>query len=314
MRTHLAAGPLLLIAGLAQAQTNAPEASAEATRYVETALDQIEQGSRVYAADWKALRSEALAEIAAAGARTTADTYPAIREALATLGDKHGLLLDPAAAKLFVTSRPAKPSSSPRSAATSATSRSLQVATTVLRCGKFTTSPWRSSSRMASRTEARLTPSPRAREASATAAPGLRRPSQMAASRASRTDCRSTTRGTGRRPPRSRVRGSGRGRDALDAMLGLSTTDNPTRPSIVSRSRPGRGYARRERRMASRVDMPRLGWAMEEGTLVEWRKRPGDRVEPGDVVCVIDSSAERLHMRPGRRRGKRQSDCEAKLR
>ena len=62
MRTHLAAGPLLLIAGLAQAQTNAPEASAEATRYVETALDQIEQGSRVYAADWKALRSEALAE------------------------------------------------------------------------------------------------------------------------------------------------------------------------------------------------------------------------------------------------------------
>jgi len=108
MRAHLAAGTWLLIAGLAQAQTNAPEASAEATGYLEAALDQIEQGSRVFATDWKAMRTKALATIAAAGAQTTADTYPAIRDALATLGDKHGLLLDPAAAKLFVTSRPAK--------------------------------------------------------------------------------------------------------------------------------------------------------------------------------------------------------------
>ena len=61
--------------------------------------------------------------------------------------------------------------------------------------------------------------------------------------------------------------------------------------------------------MASRVDMPRLGWAMEEGTLVEWRKRPGDRVEPGDIVCVIEGEkAEQevesfdggtLHIPPG---------------
>jgi len=104
MSHHLAAGPWLLIAGLAQAPTSAPEA----TRYLEAALDQIEKSSRVYSTDWEAMRAKALAMIAAAGAKTAADTYPAIRDALATLGDKHGLLLDPAAAKVFGTSRPAK--------------------------------------------------------------------------------------------------------------------------------------------------------------------------------------------------------------
>jgi C-terminal processing protease CtpA/Prc len=108
MRTRLAAGPLLFIASLAQAQTHAREASAEATRYLEAALDQIEQGSRVYATDWEAMRAKALATIAAAGAKTTADTYQAIRDALATVGDEHGLLLDPAAAKLFNPGRAAK--------------------------------------------------------------------------------------------------------------------------------------------------------------------------------------------------------------
>jgi C-terminal processing protease CtpA/Prc len=108
MRTRFAAGPLLFIASLAQAQTNAREASAEATRYLEAALDQIEQGSRVYTTDWEAMRAKARATIAAAEAKTTADTYPAIRDALATLGDKHGLLLDPAAAKLFNPGRASK--------------------------------------------------------------------------------------------------------------------------------------------------------------------------------------------------------------
>jgi carboxyl-terminal processing protease len=108
MRTHLVTGPLLFLASLAQAQTNAREASAEATRYLEAALDQIEQGSRVYATDWEAMRAKARSTIAAAGAETAADTYSAIRDALATLGDEHGLLLDPAAAKLFNPGRAAK--------------------------------------------------------------------------------------------------------------------------------------------------------------------------------------------------------------
>ena len=110
MPHHLAVGSLLLFAGLAHAPTGAAEsaesaesaeASAEATRYLEVALDQIEKGSRVQLTDWIALRAKALATISAAAARTTADTYPAIRDALATLGDKHALLLDPDAAKRF---------------------------------------------------------------------------------------------------------------------------------------------------------------------------------------------------------------------
>jgi carboxyl-terminal processing protease len=113
MPRHFAAGSWLLgswllLAGLAQAQASVSEASAEAASYLEAALDHIEQKSRVYGTDWPALRARAVAKIAAAGAKTTADTYPAIRDALATLGDKHSRLLEPAAAKLMATKRPAK--------------------------------------------------------------------------------------------------------------------------------------------------------------------------------------------------------------
>ncbi|MBI1382513.1 MAG: hypothetical protein GC161_15655 [Planctomycetaceae bacterium] len=90
------------------AQTSAPVASPEAVAYLEAALEQIEQGSRVYSADWQALRAAGLAAIAASGARSPADTYPAIRDALVGLGDKHARLLDPESAKLMGTRRPAK--------------------------------------------------------------------------------------------------------------------------------------------------------------------------------------------------------------
>ena len=33
--------------------------------------------------------------------------------------------------------------------------------------------------------------------------------------------------------------------------------------------------------MAEEIVMPRLGWTMEEGTLVEWLKADGDQVEAG---------------------------------
>lgn len=103
MRASLVVGSFVLLTGHSLAQ-----ASAEATSYLESALEQIEKGSRVYATAWQAMRAKALKSIAAARATTPADTYPAIRDALATLGDKHGRLLDPAAAKLFSTKRPAK--------------------------------------------------------------------------------------------------------------------------------------------------------------------------------------------------------------
>lgn len=40
--------------------------------------------------------------------------------------------------------------------------------------------------------------------------------------------------------------------------------------------------------MPTLVTVPRLGWNMEEGTLVEWVKADGDAVRPGDVVFRLE--------------------------
>lgn len=41
--------------------------------------------------------------------------------------------------------------------------------------------------------------------------------------------------------------------------------------------------------MAIEILMPRLGWTMEEGTLVEWLKQDGDAVQPGDIMFTVES-------------------------
>src|SRR6516164_11153336 len=41
--------------------------------------------------------------------------------------------------------------------------------------------------------------------------------------------------------------------------------------------------------MAIAITIPRLDWSMEEGTFVEWRKRDGDPVKPGDFIYVLES-------------------------
>lgn len=41
--------------------------------------------------------------------------------------------------------------------------------------------------------------------------------------------------------------------------------------------------------MAIEIVMPRLGWTMEEGTLVEWLKQDGDSVQPGEIMFIIES-------------------------
>ena len=41
--------------------------------------------------------------------------------------------------------------------------------------------------------------------------------------------------------------------------------------------------------MAEEIAMPRLGWTMEEGTLVEWRKADGDAVEAGEILFTVES-------------------------
>jgi len=40
--------------------------------------------------------------------------------------------------------------------------------------------------------------------------------------------------------------------------------------------------------MPYEILMPRLGWNMEEGTLIEWLKQDGDPVQSGDLVCTIE--------------------------
>jgi carboxyl-terminal processing protease len=66
-----------------------------AQAYLNSALDIMQKNSlRSRLTNWSALRRGTLAM--AAGARTTADTYPAIRWALSQLGDNHSFFLTPA--------------------------------------------------------------------------------------------------------------------------------------------------------------------------------------------------------------------------
>ena len=41
--------------------------------------------------------------------------------------------------------------------------------------------------------------------------------------------------------------------------------------------------------MAVEIVMPRLGWTMEEGTLVEWLKKPGETVQAGEVLFTVET-------------------------
>ena len=41
--------------------------------------------------------------------------------------------------------------------------------------------------------------------------------------------------------------------------------------------------------MPTQITMPRLGWTMEEGTLIEWRKQSGDSVVAGEIIFTVES-------------------------
>lgn len=41
--------------------------------------------------------------------------------------------------------------------------------------------------------------------------------------------------------------------------------------------------------MATEIVMPRLGWTMEEGLLVEWLKNDGDSVKVGEIIFTVES-------------------------
>ena len=41
--------------------------------------------------------------------------------------------------------------------------------------------------------------------------------------------------------------------------------------------------------MSVEIVMPRLGWTMDEGTLVEWLKKEGETVAVGEILFVVES-------------------------
>lgn len=77
-----------------------PPATAGARRYLDDALDTLEQHSiRRAAVDWPAVRAAAARH--ARGAQDAADTYVALRYAIYALGDRHSYLQPPRAAALL---------------------------------------------------------------------------------------------------------------------------------------------------------------------------------------------------------------------
>lgn len=74
--------------------------STAAADYLGNALDVIQKNSKMRQTDWTALRTKAFAQ--AAGAQTPADTYPAIRSALAALNDGHSFFVTPEAASAMM--------------------------------------------------------------------------------------------------------------------------------------------------------------------------------------------------------------------
>ena len=48
--------------------------------------------------------------------------------------------------------------------------------------------------------------------------------------------------------------------------------------------------------MPIRVEMPRLSDTMEEGTLLKWRVKVGDKVSPGDVLADVETDKATMEL------------------
>jgi len=48
--------------------------------------------------------------------------------------------------------------------------------------------------------------------------------------------------------------------------------------------------------MATYIEMPKLSDTMTEGTLVKWRKKPGDSIEVGDVIAEVETDKATMEM------------------
>lgn len=48
--------------------------------------------------------------------------------------------------------------------------------------------------------------------------------------------------------------------------------------------------------MSVEITMPKLSETMEEGTVLEWRIQPGDRVQKGDVIAEVETDKAAMEM------------------
>ncbi|MCB0666475.1 MAG: biotin/lipoyl-binding protein, partial [Saprospiraceae bacterium] len=48
--------------------------------------------------------------------------------------------------------------------------------------------------------------------------------------------------------------------------------------------------------MAQVIRMPRLSDTMEEGVIVEWLKKEGDQVEPGDILAEVETDKATMEL------------------
>lgn len=48
--------------------------------------------------------------------------------------------------------------------------------------------------------------------------------------------------------------------------------------------------------MPTQFTMPKLGHLMEEGTVLQWRKQVGDRVEKGDILLEVETDKAALEV------------------
>ena len=73
----------------------------------------------------------------------------------------------------------------------------------------------------------------------------------------------------------------------LGAFLGLWSTDaiGVSRLSALMR----RGRSTVLEMAAVEVTMPALSSTMTEGKIVEWLKQPGEKIEVGDILMVVES-------------------------
>jgi 2-oxoglutarate dehydrogenase dihydrolipoamide succinyltransferase (E2 component) len=67
----------------------------------------------------------------------------------------------------------------------------------------------------------------------------------------------------------------------------VSSSDTENVPSASSAPRPGADGSEEGRLVA--VEMPKMGISVSEGTIVEWRKRPGDWVEADETIADVST-------------------------